>query len=211
MNAISTSHVLQDLARFDDSILAKLQFAYEQVISSISDKSVIPYYPNLYPIPFMIVKTYKVGYYSSKVLFYSLTYPDAKDFHKFAIYINKSLIENFPNYLHGVIGHEIAHVIASKGKVEMTKEDLAIILKHNRLAYIKEKEKSAENVYPKFAEPIQTKIREWNIQSTRKDIEDLVAIGAQLVNHEYFDKIIFGDKLDDYRQFIKFNLSKINE
>jgi hypothetical protein len=206
-----TSDFLQDLGgRYELLILQKLELAYKQVVSSLSDKSVIPYYPNLYPVPFMIAKRYRVRFYLTEVLFYSLTYPDAKDFHKFAIYINIGLIKKFPNFLRGVIGHEIAHVIASGGKVELTKEDLALIRK-DRLSYIKAKEKSAESIYPKFTESLQSKIKEWNIQSTRKDIQDSVAKGAQLVNQERFDKLIFGDKLEDYKQFISFNLTKIYE
>lgn len=202
------SHYLHDLGSYE-SILQKVELAYEQVISSLTDKPILPYYPNLYPVPFMIVKKYRVGFYLTKVLFYSLIYPDAKDFYKFAIYINMSLIEYFPNYLHGVIGHEIAHVIASKGRVEMTKDDLALLLK-DRLSYIKAKEKSAENVYTHFAEPIQSKIKEWNVQSVRQDIEDSITKDTQLVNQECFDKLVFGDKLEDYKQFIKFNLNKVN-
>lgn len=201
---------IQNLSRDELLNLQKLELAYEQVINSLLDKSVIPYYPNLYPVPFMIAKRYRVRFYLTEVLFYSLTYPDAKDFDKFAIYINKGLIKNFPNLLLGVIGHEIAHVIASGGRVELKKEDLALIRK-DRLSYIKAKEKSAENVYPKFTEPLQSKIKEWNIQSAQKDIQDSVLKDAKLVNQEGFDKLIFGDKLEDYKQFIKFNLTKINE
>jgi hypothetical protein len=205
-----TFDFIQDPSRDELLILEKLELAYEQVISSLLDKSVIPYYPNLYPVPFMIAKRYRVGFYLTEVLFYSLTYPDAKDFHKFAIYINRGLIKNFPNLLLGVIGHEIAHVIASGGRVELTKEDLALIRK-DRLSYIKAKEKSAENIYPKFREPLQSKIKEWNIQSAQKDIQDSVVKDAELVNQERFDKLIFRDKLEDYKQFINFNLNKINE
>jgi hypothetical protein len=42
--------------------LQKLQSAYEQVINSVIDESVVPYYPNLYPIPFMIIKRYRIRF-----------------------------------------------------------------------------------------------------------------------------------------------------
>jgi hypothetical protein len=193
-----------------EPILQKLEFAYEQVINSLIDKSVIPYHPNLYPIPFMIVKRYRIGFYPTRVLFYALTYPDVKDFHKFGIYIYKGLIEKFPNLLPGAIGHEIAHVIASKGSVELTKEDLALILK-DRLGYINAKEKCAQDVYCCFSKEIQSKIKEWNIQSTRQEREDSITKDAQLVNQDCFDKLIFGHKLEDYKQFVRFNLNKISE
>jgi hypothetical protein len=95
-------------------------------------------------------------------LFYAITYPDVKDFNKFAIYIYERLIEKSQNLLPGLICHEIAHVIASKGRVELTKEDLALILK-DRLSYINAKEKSAEDVYYCFTTEIQSKIKEWDI------------------------------------------------
>jgi Zn-dependent protease with chaperone function len=135
------SDFIQNLGKYEP-IVQKLEAAYQQVITSLPDKSVIPYYPNLYPVPFMIIKRYRVRLYLTQVLFYSLAYPDVDDFHKFAIYIYEGLIENFPSLLPGVIGHEIAHVIASKGRVELTKEDLALILK-DRLGYINAKEKKA--------------------------------------------------------------------
>src|ERR687885_655826 len=114
--------------------MQNLQSAYDQVINSLIDKSLISYHPNIYPVPFMIIKRYRVRFYSTRVLFYALTYPDVKDFNKFAIYIYKGLMENFPDLLPGLIGHEISHIIASKGRVELTKEDLALILK-DRLGY----------------------------------------------------------------------------
>ena len=55
-------------------------------------------------------------------------------------------MENFPELLPRLIGHEVSHVIASKGKVELTKEDLVLITK-DRLGYINAKEKSAEDTY----------------------------------------------------------------
>ncbi|MFL6339079.1 MAG: hypothetical protein ACJ718_08255, partial [Nitrososphaeraceae archaeon] len=89
-----------------------------------------------------------------------------------------------------------------------TKEDLALILK-DRLGYIDAKEKCAEDVYCCFSKEIQSKIKEWNIQSRRQEVEDSIARDAQLVNQECFDKLIFEDKLEDYKQFVRFNLNKI--
>ena len=190
--------------------LQKLQSAYKQVIKSVIEKSVVPYYPNLYLIPFMVIKRYRVRFYVTRVLFYALTYPDVKDFNKFAIYIYKGLVENFPELLPGLIGHEVSHVIASKGKVELTKEDLALIIK-DRLSYINAKEKSAEDVHNCFAKEIQSKIKEWDMYSKREEIVDSMTKCAQLVNQECFDKLVFGDRLEDYKQFVKFNLNKISE
>jgi hypothetical protein len=117
------SNLIQNIGKLKP-VLQNLQYAYEQVINSLIDKSVIPYYPNIYPISSKITKRYMVRFYTTCVLFYALTYPDVKDFNKFAIYIYQGLIK-FPDLLLGLIGHKIAHVIALKGRVELTKEDLA--------------------------------------------------------------------------------------
>jgi hypothetical protein len=66
-------------------------------------------------------------------------------------------------------------------------------------------------VYCCFAKEIQSKIKEWNIQSRLQEIEDCITKDAQLVNQECFDKLIFGDKFKDYKQFVKFNVNKISE
>ena len=187
--------------------MQNVQSAYEQVINSLVDKSLIPYIPNIYPVPFMVIKRYRVRFYTTRVLFYAITYPDAKDFTKFAIYIYESLIDKFPN-LSGLIGHEVAHVIASKGRVGLTKDDLALSLK-DRLAYINAKEKSAEDVYYCFTKEIQSKIKEWDMYSRKQEIEDYITKDAELVDQESFDKRVFGDRLEEYKQFVKFNLNKI--
>jgi hypothetical protein len=118
------------------------------------------------------------------------------------------LIEKSQNLSPGLICHEIAHVIASKGRVELTKEDLALILK-DRLSYINAKEKSAEDMCYCFTKEIQSMIKEWDMYSRRQEIEDYITKDAELVDQEYFDKRVFGDRLEDYKQFVKFNLNKI--
>jgi hypothetical protein len=41
--------------------------------------------------------------------------------------------------------------------------------------------------------------------------EDFITKDAQLVNQECFDKDVFGDRLEEYKQFVKSNLDKIDE
>jgi len=53
-------------------------------------------------------------------------------------------------------------------------------------------------------------IKELNVQSARRYIEDSVVKDTQLVNQESVDKLIFSNKLEDYKQFIKFSLNKVN-
>lgn len=63
-----------------------------------------------------------------------------------AIYSTLTLIERLPEHLTGVIGHEIAHIIALEGKVSISKSDLYSILR-NREESAKSKEKKAEAAY----------------------------------------------------------------
>jgi hypothetical protein len=41
--------------------------------------------------------------------------------------------------------------------------------------------------------------------SRKQEIEDSITKNAQLVNQECFDKLLFGDRLEDCKQFVKFN------
>ena len=52
--------------------------------------------------------------------------------------------------------------------------------------------------------------KELNVQSARRNIEDSVVKDTQLVNQESFEKLIFSNKLEDYKQFVKFSLNKVN-
>ncbi len=90
--------------------------SYKDVIDSLADKSMLPYHPIIYPIPFMLSRKCKTGKESAGALFYSLSYPDVSEFTKFSIYIVVNVCEKFPDHLVGLIGQEIAHVIATKVK-----------------------------------------------------------------------------------------------
>lgn len=150
----------KSLKRFE-SIRQTVVEAYEQVINSLIDKSVLPYYPTLYPTPFMLVKEYRIGSSLARRYFYSITYPDANDFNKYAIYSTLNFLDRFPNYLVGGIGHEIAHVIVLKGRVEITKDGIVSVLR-DRLSYIEAQEVSGESAYVYFAESTRAIIKEWN-------------------------------------------------
>lgn len=59
MPIISSEYVPNDgLVNFE-KIKKTIELAYNQVIGSLSE-NVLPYMPNVYPIPFMIAKTYTV-------------------------------------------------------------------------------------------------------------------------------------------------------
>jgi hypothetical protein len=204
---ISSEYMSKDqLVRFQ-KIKGSLELAYNRVIEWLSDSSSLPYIPNIYPIPIMITRISTIHARMIKVLFYSVAYPDKNNFERFAIYPTLTLIERLPNYLMGVIGHEIAHIIALEGKVSVSKSDLYSILR-NREENAKFKEKKAEMVYKYFDEPISSEIARWNRISMRKDIEEIVSNGVQQVNQQALDRVIFKEEIEKFHNFIR---SKLNE
>jgi hypothetical protein len=182
--------------------------SYKDVIDSLADKSMLPYHPIIYPIPFMLSRKYKIGRESARTLFYSLSYPDVSEFTKFSIYIVVSVCEKFPDHLVGLIGHEIAHVIAAKGEVKLSEEDLRLILR-SWPDFIEAKERTASSIYSYFSEPTKSMIETWNEVALEPETEDAVAEGMQLVNKEQFDKLIFGERIADFNRFIELNLDRI--
>jgi hypothetical protein len=168
----------------------------------------LPYDPIIYPIPFMLSRRYKVGRELARALFYSLSYPDVLDFTKFSIYIVVSIFEKFPDHLVGLIGHEIAHIIAAKGEVKLRKEDLSLLLR-SWPEFIEGKERMASRVYPHFKEPTRSMIEEWNQIALQSQTERAVAQGSQLVDKEQFDILVFGERIADFKQFIEVNLDRI--
>jgi hypothetical protein len=182
--------------------------SYQAVIDSLSDKSMLPYDPIIYPIPFMMSRKYKMGRELARALFYSLSYPDVSDFTRFSIYIVVSVFEKFPDHLVGLIGHEIAHIIAAKGEVKLSEEDLSRLLR-SWPEFIEYKERMASRVYLYFREPTRSMIEKWNQIALRSETERAVAQGMQLVDKEQFDRLIFGERIVDFKSFIEVNLDRI--
>jgi hypothetical protein len=182
--------------------------SYKDVIDSLADKSMLPYHPTIYPIPFMLSRRYKTGKELARALFYSLSYPDVLEFTKFSIYIVVSVFEKFPDHLVGLIGHEIAHVIAAKGEVRLSEEDLRLILR-SWLDFIEAKERTASRIYSYFRKPTKSMIEMWNVVALQPETERAIAEGIQLVDKEQFDKLIFGERIADFNRFIKLNLDRI--
>jgi|GEM_PF-1809506 len=204
---ISPEYIPKDqLVRYE-MIKELLELAYNRVIESLREPSSLPYIPNIYPTPIMIKRIYTIHARMVRVLFYSVAYPDKSNFERFAIYPTLTLIERLPNYLTGVIGHEIAHIMALEGKVSVSKSDLYSILR-NREKNVKSKEKRAEMVYEYFDEPILSEIARWNRISMRKDIEEIVSNGVQKVDQQVFDRIIFKDEIHTFYNFIRTKLDK---
>jgi hypothetical protein len=204
---ISSECLLRDqLVRFE-RIKGSLELAYTHVIESLSDSSPLPYIPNIYPTPNMIMRISTIHARAVRLLFYSVVYPDKNNFERLAIYPTLTLIERLPDYLVGVLGHEIAHIMAVKGQTSISKSDLYSILR-NREENDKSKEKKAERVYKYFDEPILSKIVQWNRISMRKDIEEVVSNGVQQLNQRAFDRVLFKDEIEKFHNFIR---SKLNE
>src|SRR5215212_3703337 len=182
--------------------------SYQGVIDSLLDKSMLPYDPIIYPIPFMMSRKYKTGTELARALFYSLSYPDVSDFSKFSIYIVVSVFEKFPDHLVGLVGHEIAHIIAAKGVVKLSEEDLSRLLR-SWSEFIEYKERMASRVYQYFREPTRSMIEEWNQIALRSETERAVAQGMQLVDKEQLDRLIFGERIADFKSFIEVNLDRM--
>jgi hypothetical protein len=184
--------------------------SYKDIIDSLSDKSILPYDPTIYPIPFMWSRKYKTGGGLARALFYSLCYPDVLDFTRFSIYIVISVFEKFPDHLVGLLGHEIAHIIASKGEVKMSEEDLSRLMR-SWAEFVEAKERAAYRVYPYFGEPIRSMIERWNQIALQSETEPAAAEGMQIVDKEQFDRLIFGERIADFKRFIEVHVDRIRE
>jgi hypothetical protein len=183
--------------------------SYKDVIDSLADNlAVLPYHPIIYPIPFMLSRKYKTGKELARALFYSVSYPDVSEFTKFSIYIVASVFEKFPDHLVGVMGHEMAHIIAAKGEVKLSEEDLGLILK-SWPEFIEAKERIAFRMYSYFSEPTKSMIERWNEIAQDQQTEHAVVEGVQLVDKDQFDRLVFGERIADFKRFIKLNLDRI--
>jgi hypothetical protein len=204
---ISSEYIPEDQLERFENIEKTIELAYNRVVESLTEKSVLPYTPNIYPVPFMIAKTYTIHATVVRVLFYSIVYPDKSNFERLAIYPTLTLIERLPDDLVGTIGHEIAHIIALKGKVNISKSDIYSVLR-NREDNAKMKEKKAEAAYMYFNEPILSMIIKWDRVSMQKEIEEIVLKDVQLISQQHFDRIVFQENLNHFHAFIKSKLSE---
>jgi hypothetical protein len=206
LELVSDRYLMSD-ERFRYAKLA-IGKSYKDVVDSLANKSMLPYDPIIYPIPFMLSRKYKTGKELAKALFYSLSYPDVSEFTKFSIYIVVSVFEKFPDHLVGLIGHEIAHIIAAKGEVKLSEEDLRLILR-GWPDFIEAKERTASNIYAYFNEPTKSMIETWNEVAQQPEMEHTLAEGIQLVDKEQFDRVVFGERIADFNRFIELNLDRI--
>ena len=54
---ISSEYIPEDQLERFENIEKTIELAYNRVVESLTEKSVLPYMPNIYPVPFMIAKT----------------------------------------------------------------------------------------------------------------------------------------------------------
>jgi hypothetical protein len=203
---ISPDYLPDDKLIHFEGIKGTISLAFDQVIESLYEKNVLSYIPNIYPVPFMIAKTDIVHARMVRTLFYSIAYPDKCNFENFAIYPTLTLIQRLPDCLIGAIAHEIAHIISVDGKVSISRTDLTLVLR-NRLESAKIKEKKAQTVYKHFSESVLSEIKKWDHISMKKDIEEIVSNGVQLLSQQSFDRMVFKEKLEAYHDFIRSKLA----
>lgn len=195
------------LFRFD-LIKSDITRKYERVIEQIRRKSVLPYIPTIYITPFMLVIQYRLHSRLARVVCYAVTYPDADNFDKLAIYVTLSVLEKYPEYATGILAHELAHVMALKGRAQITRAAITSMLR-DKSRFIKAREKRAENFYKYFPDDIRVLLREWDALSDREDIGENVAKDAQTVNIRLFEELVFGAKLNEYHKYVRSKLSNI--
>jgi hypothetical protein len=109
----------------------------------------------------------------------------------------------------GIIAHEIAHVIAFRGKVDINREGLLSMLR-DRAAYIRARERKSEAYYNCFSQAVQAMIRRWNSIAEVQETGDYVAKDAQVVDIRNLEKLVFRDKLEEYHRFIRAKLQQMN-
>ena len=80
---ISAEYIPNDQLVHFEKIMESIKLACNRVTESLSKKSSLPYIPNIYPVPIMIVRISTVHARMVRVLFYSLVYPDKNNFERF--------------------------------------------------------------------------------------------------------------------------------
>src|SRR5437867_5408118 len=105
---ISDEYLVGKSKKIFDSIKPNVMKAYETVIESLKDKSVLPYRPVLYPIPFMPYEVIESNGREYERSYVNMIHPDPKDFNRWGIFSTITFLERFPNYVAAGIGHEFA-------------------------------------------------------------------------------------------------------
>jgi len=195
----------EELARYG-SIESTVKTVYVEVLSSIKDPARLPYTPVLYVIPWIPMK--KLGRLA-RLYYYNLMFADPKNFEKYAIFSVLNFLERFQKYIAGGLGHEIAHIIQTKGRAEVELLEIVGYIK-NPIKTKMKREVDAKEFYELFNEPIQSTIRKWNELSKYPEIMEEVSYDAQVVDMKRFCKLIFGDKEQEFEQHIAEKLSKIH-
>jgi hypothetical protein len=163
------------------------------VFSSIKEPTKLPYIPVVYVISWVPMKELRSGSTIARLYHYNLIFVDPKNFERYAIFSTLNFLDRFQDYIGGGLGHEVAHIIQVKGKIEVELLQIFQYIKDPIQAEGK-KEVDAKEFYELFNEPVQSTIRKWNELSKYQEIMDEVAYDAEIVNMKRFCELIFGDK-----------------
>jgi hypothetical protein len=176
--------------------------AYVSLIEQLEQKVPLPYWPVAYVTPFVVqMKTTLPGTGQSlHRTFFNLTHPDVQDFNRMAVYTTIEFLEKFPEFTMAGLGHEFAHLIAEKGFVKLSLED--ILAEANPLLAIQKKEARKDSALRLFPPNLQNLIQIWDKLSTRKSTELTVLRDAWPVDYETFQDIVFGNEREAFDKFV---------
>lgn len=169
------------------------------VLSSITESAMIPYIPVVYVMPFVIFKINQTKLGKFRVWYYNMLGIDPSDFKRYAIFTSINFIEKFPKYGAGGLGHEVAHLLQTKGEVKVSVELLKQTI-DNPVVNGK-KEQDAERFYDYFKEPIKSLIKRWNYLSSCKEIKEELIHDAQTLDLDNLQLILLGSARWRYEAF----------
>jgi hypothetical protein len=175
--------------------------SYSRALNSLKDKKLLPYTPLARVTPFVVVKMRRMEGGLYRQTYYAFTYLDVDDFSKFSIYPSIEFLEKFPHYAAAMFVHELAHVIAFRGTLEVTREkilkELATPMKAEE-----QKELDVEETLQLFEEPLRSVAIEWDGVSKNKDFKDLLLERSWTVNANQFESHMFQEKRKRLDEFL---------
>lgn len=190
----------KNLARYS-KIESIVKAEYSGVLSSIKEPKKLPYAPIVYVIPWVPTKELKKGSMTATLYHYNLMFADPKNFERYGIFSVLNFLERFQKYIAGGLGHEIAHFIQTKGRVELELPQMADFIRNPIQAELR-KESDAGEFYDFFNEPTKSAIRNWNKLSTFPEVINEVMYDAETVDINKFCKLIFGDREQQFNEYM---------
>jgi hypothetical protein len=196
----------EDLARYG-RIESIVKTEYAEVLASIKDPAKLPYTAVIYVIPWVLIQEVKRGSMTARGYHYNLIFVDPKNFERYAIFSVLNFLDRFQDYISGGLGHEVAHIIQTKGRIELELPEIYRYIE-NSLQVEMKKEVDAEEFYDLFNEPIRSAIRKWNKLSKYPEIKKEVCYDAEVVDMKKFLRLIFGDKESEFENYMRQKITK---